>query len=73
MGTRTLSINRINVSAGAAPVRQLAAVIACGEDECSAWNLETGAPIVLLRNIPQNVPEFAARRPPFLTRVPTRG
>lgn len=53
--------------------KQLACIIATGEDEVCAWNLETGEAIVLLRNLPDSITDYAARRPPFLTRVPTRG
>lgn len=53
--------------------KQLACVVATGENESAVWNLETGACLALLRNLPTKVSESAARRPPFLTRIPTRG
>jgi hypothetical protein len=53
--------------------QQLACIVATGETEVCVWNLESGAAIALLRTLPERVTEMAARRAPFLTRIPTRG
>jgi hypothetical protein len=53
--------------------RQLAVGVACGEDEVSFWNLETGHCYRLLRNLPQAVAAADAYRLPYLSRIEMAG
>lgn len=52
---------------------QLSAVVATGENDVAAWNLETGECLRVLRALPERVTEGDARRAPYLRRVPTCG
>lgn len=52
---------------------QLAALVSCGEDEVTAWNLETGECLHVMRALTETTMEHDARRAPRLSRVPTRG
>jgi WD40 repeat protein len=53
--------------------RQLAVGMACGEDELSFWNLETGHCYRLLRNLPRAVASADAYRIPYLSRIEVVG